>query len=183
MKKSFTLLCFILFFTYMLPCYGQLKVGLKGGMVLSSLVRDSHLNARDGTLGYLVGLTGKYNLGELGWYVQSGVQFSHEGDHGQPLDFVKVPLTIGLDVSEDISLYVDYNFAWQVGTKNGVQDFYKTSANILGLGFSFDATKNIIVGSTLNYGLSNLVSVPIEAKNFTIKPFTLDLYLTWYFLQ
>lgn len=183
MKKSTALLLLLMISLFTLPCFGQLKIGLNGGVVLSSLVRDNSLSARAGKVGYLVGLTGKYNLGELGWYVQSGLNFTLEGDHDQPLNFLKVPLTLGLDMSDDVSLFVDYNLAWITGNKNQVQDFYHGYANILGMGFSINSIQNISLTTRLNYGLSNLVSIPMEAKNFKIRPFTLDLFMTWYFLR
>ena len=157
----------------------QVQVGVKGGVVLSTLIRDSNIALNDGAVGYLIGASAKYNLGELGWYIESGVDFTSEGDHIQKLNFLKVPIIIGLDASDDVSLFVAYNLAWQTGNDNGVQDFYHDFANVLGLGFEIHISEKISAGTRLNYGLSNLVSVPAEAKNFIIKPFTLDLYLTF----
>lgn len=160
----------------------QIKVGINGGVVLSSLIRESNLAAQDGTVGFLIGANAKYNMGELGWYIQTGVDFTAEGDHIQKLNFVKIPLIFGLDASEDVSIFVTYNFAWQVGNHNNVQEFYKEYANILGLGFEIHMPKNLSIGTRLNYGLSNLVANPNDpqdAKNFSIKPFTLELYLTY----
>ena len=160
--------------------HAQLKVGFTGGAVLSSLIRDNHLNLHAGKFGYLVGATAKYNIGELGWFVQSGVNYTLEGDSQQNLNFVKVPLTLGLDLGEDVSLYGTYNLAWQVGNENNVQDFYNHSATILGMGFCINTSKHISIGGTLNYGLSNLVSDVPQAKNYTIKPFTFDIYITYF---
>jgi hypothetical protein len=157
--------------------HAQVKIGVKGGVVLSTLIRDSNIAVNDGAVGYLIGASAKYNLGELGWFIQSGVDFTSEGDHIQNLKFIKVPLILGIDASEDVSLFVAYNLAWQTGDQNGVQEFYHDFANILGLGFEIHMSDRILIGTRLNYGLSNLVSVPADAKNFTIKPFTLDLYL------
>lgn len=174
---------FLLFF--LLSCsmhsFAQLKVGINGGVVMSSLIRESNLVAQDGTIGFLIGANAKYNMGELGWYVQSGVDYTHEGDHNQPLSFVKIPLILGLDASDDVSIYVAYNFAWQVGNENNVQDFYKEYANILGLGFEIHIPHSISIGTRLNYGLSNLVEDQAGAKNYAVKPFTLDLYLAYRF--
>jgi hypothetical protein len=158
----------------------QLKVGFTGGAVLSTLIRDNNLKTADGQFGYLLGATAKYNIGELGWFVQSGVNYTLEGDSQQKLNFVKVPLTLGLDLGEDVSLYGTYNVAWQVGNENNVQDFYKHSATILGMGFCINTSKHISIGGTLNYGLSNLVSDVMQAKNYSIKPFTFDIYLTYF---
>ena len=159
----------------------QLKIGVRGGVVLSSLVRDSNIAANDGTVGFLIGANAKYNLGDLGWYIESGVDFTQEGDHIQNLTFVKVPLVLGLDASDDVSIFVAYNLAWQIGDHNDVQEFYNTFANILGLGFEIHISEKFSIGTRLNYGLSNLVSDPAGAKNFNVKPFTLDLYLAYRF--
>jgi len=164
------------------PIFAQLKIGLSGGAVLSSLVRDSQLSARAGMVGYMADAVAKLNVGELGWFFQSGVKYTLEGDSDQKLNFVKIPLIIGLDMSEDVNIYLAYNLAWQVGNQNNVQDFYNNFANILGLGFEINLSKNIAIGSTLNYGLSNLVKVPEDAKNFNVRPFTFDIYLTYYIL-
>lgn len=158
----------------------QVKLGITGGAVFSSLIRDSHLSAYDGNFGYMIGGMAKLNIGELGWMVQSGVQYTLEGDHIQPLNFLKVPLILGFEPSENMNIHVAYNLSWQVGDKNGVQDFYKNFASILGLGFEIYISEKVSLGSRLNYGLSNLVSVPAEAKNYVVKPFTLDLFLTYY---
>ena len=174
---SFMLLSTITIF----PAVAQLKVGITGGMVMSSLIRDSQLNAREGKIGYVVGANVKYNIGELGWFIQSGVSYTLEGDHDQPLNFVKLPVILGLDFSDDVNFNVSYNFVWQTGNKNGVKEFYNNYASILGLGAEIYAGKKFVPGFRLNYGLSNLVNVPIDAKNFRVKPFTLDLYLTYYF--
>lgn len=162
--------------------YGQFRIGLTGGPVLSTLVRDSNLSARAGQVGYLIGGVAKLNVGELGWFFQSGVIYTLEGDNDQHLNFVKVPLIIGFDASDDVNIHVAYNFAWQVGNENNVQDYYNGFANIFGLGFEIYISNKFAIGSRLNYGLSNLVSLPTGAKNFKVTPFTLDLYLT-YFLK
>jgi len=175
-KKIFVLIAF--FFL----CFGaraQLRVGINGGVVLSTLVRDTNLAANDGYVGYLIGANAKYNLGELGWYIQSGIDFTSEGDHIQQLNFLKIPLILGIDALDDVSIFVAYNLAWQLGNHNGVQDFYHDFAKILGLGFEISISKHFAIGTRLNYGLSNLVADPAEAKNFNVKPFTLDLYLIY----
>lgn len=172
---------FILFAMFLLgnPIMAQLKIGLTGGVVLSSLVRDSNIALNDGTVGFLIGGNAKLTLGDLGWYVQSGVNYTNEGDSQQPLSFVKVPLIIGLDAGDDVSIYFAYNLAWQVGNENNVQDFYNDFANIMGLGVEIHISKKFSIGSTLNYGLSNLVSEPSQALNFNIKPLTFDIYVTY----
>ncbi len=162
------------------PIFAQLKIGITGGAVLSSLVRDSQLNSRAGMVGYLVGAVAKLNVGELGWFFQSGVKYTLEGDSDQNINFIKIPLSIGLNMSDDVSIYAVYNLAWQVGNQNNVQEFYNDFANILGLGFDINMSQKISIGSALNYGLSNLVKVPEDAKNFNVKPFTFDIYLTYY---
>jgi len=159
--------------------FAQLRIGFTGGVVLSSLIRDSNLALHDGNVGYIFGANAKLNLGELGWYLQSGVDYTLEGDSEQPLNFVKIPLILGLDASEDVSIFVAYNLAWQVGNQNNVQEFYKDFANILGLGMEIHVSDKSAIGARLNYGLSNLVSDPAEAKNFNIKPFTFEIYLTF----
>jgi hypothetical protein len=133
-------------------------------------------------VGYLVGGVAKLNVGELGWFFQSGVTYTLEGDSEQPLNFVKLPLIIGFNASEDVNIHLAYNFAWQVGNQNNVRDFYNEYANILGVGFEIYISRKFTIGSRLNYGLSNLVSEPAVAKNFKVFPFTFDMYLT-YFLK
>ena len=159
--------------------YGQIKVGFTGGVVLSSLIRDSNLALNDGKFGFIFGANAKYNLGELGWYLQSGVDYTLEGDSEQHLSFVKIPLIIGLDASDDVSIFFTYNLAWQVGNHNDVQDFYNKFANILGLGMEIHVSQKFAIGSRLNYGLSNLVSDPAGARNFNIKPFTFEIFTTF----
>lgn len=178
-KIAFLFMLFSVIGTY---SHAQLRVGITGGPVLSSLVRDSNLSARAGMVGYLVGGVAKLNIGELGWFFQSGVNYTLEGDNDQHVNFVKVPLIIGFDASDDVNVHVAYNFAWQVGDQNNVQEFYKGNANILGVGFEIYISNKFAVGFRLNYGLSNLVSEPIEAKNFKVIPFTFEVYLT-YFLK
>lgn len=157
----------------------QVRIGFSGGVVLSSLVRDSNLALHDGNLGFIIGANAKYNMGELGWYVQSGVDYTTEGDHDQHLSFVKVPIILGLDASEDVSLFAAYNLAWQVGNHKNVRDFYERFATMLGLGMEIHISDSFAIGSRLNYGLSNLVSVPAEAKNFKVKPFTFEVFTTF----
>ena len=178
MKKSTPLLALVLP-VFCLTASAQVNVGINGGAVLSSLVRDNNIAVQDGLAGYLVGINAKYNMGELGWFAQSGVDYTLEGDSGQKLNFVKVPLTLGFDFENGGSFFGTYHLAWQVGNDNGVQDFYKEFATILGFGFEIEVSKKFSLVTRLNYGLSNLVDDPLEAKNFTIKPFTLDLYITY----
>ena len=158
----------------------QFRAGVTGGVVLSSLIRDGQINAKAGRAGYLVGVNAKYNLGELGWFIGSGVNYSLEGDSDQSLNWIKVPLVLGLDVSDEVNINVVYDLAWQVGNDNGVQDFYKSMANMIGLGSEIYIGENFALGLRLNYGLSNLVEVPADAKNLEIKPLTFDLYLTYF---
>jgi len=181
MKNVLITIILFLLIGWSIQSFGQLRIGFNGGVVLSSLIRENNLVAQDGTVGFLIGANAKYNLGELGWFIQSGVDYTQEGDHNQNLSFVKVPLILGLDASDDVSIYVAYNLAWQVGNDNGVQDFYKDFANILGLGFEIRVSEKINIGTRLNYGLSNLVDDPAEAMNYSVKPFTLDLYLAYRF--
>ena len=160
--------------------HAQVRIGVTGGPVLSSLIRDSHLSARAGMVGYMVGGVAKLNVGDLGWFFQSGVNYTLEGDSDQNLNFIKVPLTVGFDASDDVNIHVVYNLAWQVGNHNDVQEFYNDYANILGLGFEIYISDRFAIGSNLNYGLSNLVKEPADAKQFNVKPFTFELYLTYF---
>jgi hypothetical protein len=161
----------------------QLKIGVSGGAVLSSLVRDGQMNARQGKVGYMVGASARLNLGELGWFVQTGMSYTLEGDSDQSINFLKVPAVLGLDVSEDVNVYVAYDLAWQMSNENNAQDFYNQTANILGLGAELYPGKKLAIGSKLNYGLSNLVKDPSGAKNFKIRPFTLEFYLTYFIIS
>ncbi len=159
----------------------QFRFGVTAGPVLSSLVRDNNLSARAGKVGFLIGGVAKLNVGDLGWFFQSGITYTLEGDNDQNLNFVKVPLIIGFDASDDVNIHVAYNLAWQVGNHNNVQDFYNDTANILGVGFEVYLSEKFAIGSRLSYGLSNLVKEPTGAKQFDVKPFTFDLYLTYFF--
>ena len=179
MRKTIVLLYSFLCISISSSAIAQIRVGFTGGIVLSSLVRDSNLALHDGNFGFLVGANAKYNLGDLGWYVQSGIDFTKEGDSQQNLSFVKIPLIVGLDASDDVSVFVTYNLAWQVGDHNNVQQFYHGFANILGFGTEIHVSKAFAIGARLNYGLSNLVSVPAEAKNFSVKPFTFEVFTTF----
>ena len=179
MRKTAIFLSILILLFINHSAIAQIKIGFTGGVVLSSLVRDSNLALHDGNFGFLIGANAKYNLGELGWYIQSGVDFTKEGDSDQNLNFVKIPLIIGLDASDDVSIFVAYNLAWQAGNQNDVQDFYRKFANILGLGMEIHVSEVFAIGSRLNYGLSNLVSDPAEAKNFDVKPFTFEVFATF----
>ena len=180
MKKSKVFI--FIFLLLSTNVYSQLKVGLTGGMVLSSLVRDSQLDAKAGKVGYIVGANARIYLGELGWFVQSGISYSLEGDVDQKLNFVKIPMVLGFSFADDVNIHAAYDFAWQVGNQNDVQDFYNSNANMLGLGAEINVSEKFAIGFRLNYGLSNLVKDPMEARNFKIKPLTLDLYLNYFFL-
>ncbi len=160
--------------------FAQMRVGITAGTRLSTLIRDSQINKFGGRVGYLAAASMRLSLGDLGWFVKSGVTYTLEGDSQQPLNFISVPLVLGIDVSDDVSIFVAYDLAWQVGNANNVQDFYNTFANLLGLGSEVKISEKFALGSRLNYGLSNLVSVPTGARNFTIKPLTFDLYLTYF---
>ncbi|MCK5207502.1 MAG: outer membrane beta-barrel protein [Cyclobacteriaceae bacterium] len=164
-----------------IPVHAQFRIGVTGGPVLSSLIRDSNLNARAGMVGYMIGAVAKLNVGELGWFFQSGVNYTLEGDNDQNLNFIKIPLTIGFDASDDVNVHVAYNLAWQVGNHNNVQEFYHDFANILGVGFEIYISERFAIGSRLNYGLSNLVKDEVVAKNLKVIPFTFDLYITYFF--
>ena len=174
------LVFFMTFFISAEFAHAQLRVGLNGGVVLSSLVRDSNINLNAGSVGYMVGALVKYNVGDLGWFIQSGVNYSQEGDSELTLNFVKVPLVLGFDFSDDVNFHVLYNLAWQVGNDNNAQENLNGFANILGLGVEIYFSKKLGGGLRLNYGLSNLVKDPAEVKNFNVKPFTLELYLSYY---
>ncbi len=183
MKRLTLIIGLIILISIPVLAQTKLKLGLTGGGVFSTLIRDSNLNAKGGYLGYSLGAVGKLNMGDLGWFVQSGVNYSHEGDVGQKLDFIKVPLTLGLDVSEDVSLYTSYYLTWQVGNDNDVQDFYKETANMLAFGADIGISDSFALGSRLFYGLSNLVDDPAGALNYEVKPFGFDLYLTWFLIK
>ncbi len=179
LRKGFLLILFIL----PLLANAQFRAGLTGGAVLSSLVRDNQINSSAGKVGYLLGLSAKLNLGELGWFLQSGAHYTLEGDTKQPLNFIKIPLGLGLDFSDDVGVYVAYDLAWLVGNQNNVQDFYNNFANMLAIGSDIDITDSFGLGFRLNYGLSNLVKDAAAAENFNIRPLTFDLYLNYYIIK
>jgi len=158
----------------------QFKVGVRGGAVLSTLVRDAQINANAGRVGYIFGANAKYKIGELGWFAGLGANYSLEGDSDQKLNFIKVPLVVGLDISDDLNIHVAYDFAWQVGNDQNAQDNYKSNANILGLGSEIYMGERFALGFRLNYGLSNLVNNPAGAKNFKIRPLSFDTYLKYF---
>lgn len=180
MKLRYIITTITVFLMFFAQVSAQFRLGVTGGAVLSSLIRDSNLNARESRFGFLVGTEVRYVPGELGWNFRTGVNYSTEGDSDQHLNFIKVPLTIGLDFSEDVGMYVSYNFAWQMSDHNNAKENYKDFGNILGLGVEVYLGERFAMGPRLNYGLSNMVAAPAGAKNFNVKPFTLDLYLTYF---
>ncbi len=181
MKRVFKILLPVIFMTFSSFIHAQVRVGLTGGVILSSLVRDASINANAGRVGYLAGVTTKIYMGDIGWFFEPAVTYSLEGDHDQPVSFIKIPLKIGFDMTEGVNFHGIYYPAIMVGNQNGVQDFYKGFASIIGLGFDFYLSDHFDIGLNLNYSLSNLVSDPAGAKNFKIKPFTMDVYLTYFF--
>jgi hypothetical protein len=87
-----------------------------------------------------------------------------------------VPLLIGLDLSEDVNLHMAYQPSILVGGENEARDFLKTWNHVISMGMEFTAFKNGLFGVRVNYGSTNIVDDATEAKNFTIKTFTVDVY-------
>ncbi len=181
MKRAFKILLLVIFMTFSSFSYAQVKVGLTGGVILSSLVRDASINANEGRIGYMAGVTTKIYMGEIGWFFEPSITYSLEGDNDQPVSFIKIPMKIGFDMTEGVNFHGIYYPAFLVGNQNGMKDFYNSFASIIGFGFDFYLSEHFDIGLNLNYGVSNLVSDPAGAKNFKVKPFTLDLYLTYFF--
>lgn len=161
------------------PLLAQLKVGLKGGAVLSTLRRDASLNLNGGTLGYLAGIMVKKNMGELGWFFQPEFQYVYLGDGDQKLSFVKIPLIIGFDVSDDVNIHIGYQPGWLVGASNDAKDSYKSMNHEISLGMDFMAGNKVLLGLRVNYGLTNLVEDPKEVKNYEVTTFTVDIYMAF----
>jgi hypothetical protein len=155
----------------------QTSFGIKGGAVLSTLRRDANLNVNGGRVGYLLGIFVKKNMGDLGWFFQPEVQYATEGDNGQKLAYLRVPLLLGLDLSEDVNLHLAYQPSILIGGENDARDFLKTWNHVISMGMEFTAIKNGLIGTRINYGATNIVEVPAEAKNYTIRTFTVDVYL------
>lgn len=168
----------LLLFPFYNQLYGQIQIRAKGGLVLSSLVRDSNMNLYDGRIGYLLGVNAKIDISDLGWYLQSGIDYANEGDSELTLNFLKVPLIIGLDISDGTSVFMIYNLAWNLD-KSDAEGSYSNFANMLGFGIEFALSTKTSFGSSLSYGLSNLVQDPDVAMNFNIKPLTFNLYLVY----
>ncbi len=157
----------------------QMKIGLKGGAVLSTLRRDASLNLNGGAIGYLGGIMLKKNMGELGWFIQPELQYVYLGDGNQKLSFVKIPITIGFDVSDDVNIHIGYQPGWLVGASNDAKDSYKTLNHEISLGMDFMAGNKVLLGLRVNYGLTNLVEDPVVVKNYEVTTFTVDMYMAF----
>jgi len=157
----------------------QVKIGLKGGAVLSSLRRDASLNMNGGSIGYLGGIMVKKNMGELGWFIQPELQYAYIGDRDQKFSFIKIPVMIGFDVSDDVNIHVGYQPGWMIGATNDAKNSYKNMNHEISLGMDFMAGNKVLLGLRVNYGLTNLVDDPMEVKNFEVKTFTVDLYMAF----
>lgn len=178
MQKALVLFLLLLISTTD-PSFAQIKIGLKGGAVLSSLRRDASLNMNGGSIGYLGGIMVKKNIGELGWFIQPELQYAFIGDRDQKFSFIKIPVMIGFDVSHDVNIHIGYQPGLMIGATNDAKDSFKSMNHEISLGMDFMVGNKVLLGLRVNYGLTNLVEDPIEVKNFEVKTFTVDMCMAF----
>ena len=86
----------LILFTFLsvipLAAPAQFSAGIKGGVELSTLIRDSNLNVNGGRVGYVAGIYAKKNMGELGWFFQPELLFVSEGDNAQKLNYLVIQI-------------------------------------------------------------------------------------------
>jgi hypothetical protein len=155
----------------------QFAAGIKGGIELSTLRRDDNLNLNGGRVGFAAGVFAKKNMGELGWFIQPEILYVSEGDNTQKLDYLKIPIMLGFDVSEDVNIHGGYNLAILVGPGNEVKEAFSSTNHQITLGMEFQGFKNGFFGIRLNYGASNIVEDPATVKNFTVHTLTSSMYM------
>jgi hypothetical protein len=166
-----------------LPVLSQLMVGVKAGTVLSTTNKDGHLNLKGGRVGYVAGMQARKYVGELGWWLQAEAVYAAEGDNEEVLRFAKIPLVAGFDAGADVNIHVAYTTAFLVGGTDDVMDYYERVSHVLSLGMEAYAGERWVIGGRLNYTVSNLVEVPLEAKFFNVHPLTFELYAAFWLLR
>lgn len=158
--------------------FAQTKVGIGGGVSFATLFRDGQASA-DGRTGFNLTIGAKQPIGNLGWHIRGDMFYSSEGYKNQRLDYLRLPVCIGFDFSEDFNIF----FGWYASTLVRTNEHIDTNYKKLNTGSSFGVEVIMLdklgLQTRINTGIPNIVSDDATLNFLTASTFSIDLTLIY----
>jgi len=129
------------------------------GLNYSSVSSKNSINP-DGALGLHAGFAYKLYLGDLGWAIMPGLDYSQEGFKDQRLDYINLPVSIGFDFTESFNLSTGFQYSQLVGGSNTAREIIYGSNFAFLVTFEFFPTEKFVTGLRFANGIKNIIEDP-----------------------
>lgn len=145
------------------------------GLNYSNVSSKNSINP-DGKLGLNAGFSYKLRLGDLGWAIIPGLDYSQEGFKNQRLDYINIPLSIGFDFTETFNLSTGFQYSQLVGGSNAAKDIIYQSNFAFLVTFEFFPTEKFVTGLRFANGIKNIIKDP-DYSIQTASTYSIQFYI------
>ena len=157
LKTTIAILVLFLFSFHL--SFSQNALTGHAGLNYSSVSSKNSINP-DGALGLNAGIAYKMHLGDFGWALMPGIDFSQEGFKDQRLDYINIPVSIGFDFTESFNLSTGFQYSQLVGGSNAAKDIIYGSNFAFLVTFEFFPTEKFVTGLRFANGIKNIIKDP-----------------------
>ncbi|MCF6359221.1 MAG: PorT family protein [Cyclobacteriaceae bacterium] len=148
--------------------FAQNRLSGHAGLNYSSVSSKNSINP-DGILGMNAGFDYKFHLGDLGWAVTPGIDYSQEGFNGQRLNYLNVPISLGFNFTNSFSLSAGFQFSQLLGGSNEAKQIIFPTNYAFLVTFEFFPSERFVTGLRFANGVKNIIKNPdvIVVQNAT----------------
>jgi len=145
------------------------------GLNYSNVSSKNSINP-DGILGLNAGFSYKLHVGDLGWAIITGLDYSQEGFKNQRLGYVNIPLSVGFDFTETFNLSTGFQYSQLVGGSNAANEIVYGSNFAFLVTFEFFPTEKFVTGLRFANGIKNIIKDP-DYRIQTASTYSIQFYI------
>ena len=149
---------------------GQVLYGLKAGPTITSISSESRLGSNL-KIGWHFGAMAKKYVGDIGYFIQGDVLYSIEGNSNYELQYVKIPMTLGFDFSDNFNMHIGYQPSFMTSGADNFKDFN----SVIHFGMEFYTLEQWYITMRFNYGLTDIVQDTTDLLFRTGHSITIEL--------
>lgn len=189
MKKSVSLLAFVIMLFIALPSSAQLSFGVKGGLNLSKLdISKSGLKG-DNNTGWFIGPMAEFTIPIIGIGADVAALYSQTklGDSSQDATYktIEIPVnlkwTAGLGSMLGVYVAAGPQFGFNVGNSLDSYFHMKKNTTTFNVGAGVKLIRHLQAGVNYNFALSNTAKIVIDDEVFKAKNNTWQVSLAYIF--
>lgn len=158
MLKGITITVVILLFLIQ-SSLAQKTFSAHAGINYSNVSSKNSINP-DGVLGLNIGIGYKIYMGDLGWSLMPGIDFSQEGFKNHRLDYLNIPLSVGFDFTNTFSLSTGFQYSQLLSGSNEAKEIIFPSNFAFLVTFEFFPTEKFVTGLRFANGIKNIIKDP-----------------------